>query len=392
MLFYINSFLLGGDTVAIQIGPISLRLVVITILIGLSLHIIQYKSLLLYSKQMQIYTLFIGAIILSIPQSIDIARSIAYLFWMVFLATIQTSYFNFEYARRGPINFENALLKLYRFCTIALFVEFSIKFFIGDGSRPHLFFYEPAHTAIFMIPYLVIAVINASSNSNSKDVLLSLSGMLILFSATALFSVIGTLFLVAIFVPKSRAVIFSAIVILMAIAITFILATGANEYINLMIGFLASADDFSSALELIFHRSGTRIIRFYYGIDAFFSAPWFGIGAGAANAYTSIHDIPSEAIQYYDPEWDDVFANPFVNPFIEASATMGILGALALVFLAIRLLVTSRVQGFQQKMAISAAAMFLGIFLESTFLRHYIWLMVSLAFIPCKKRNIHSNK
>jgi len=392
MLFYINSFLLGGDTVAIQVGSISVRLVAITILIGLFQHVTQYKSLILYSKQMHIYVLFIGAIILSIPQSIDIARSIAYLFWMVFLAAIQTSYFNFEYSKRGPINFENALLNVYRFCTVALFVEFGIKLLLGDGSRPHLFFYEPAHTAIFMIPYLVIAVINASSNLNSKDVLLSLGGMLILFSATALFSVIGALFLVALFVPKTRATITSAIATLMTIAAILILTTGANEYINLMIGFLASADDFSTALELIFHRSGTRIIRFYYGVDAFFSAPWFGIGAGAANAYTSVHDIPSEAIQYYDSEWDDVFANPFVNPFIEVSATMGIFGALALIFLAIRLIVTSREQGFQQKMAISAMAMFLGIFLESTFLRHYIWLMVSLAFIPYKSHIINSKK
>lgn len=384
MLTYINSFLLGGDVIAIQVGPISVRLLALTLLIGLIPYFVRHKSLFLSRDQIFIYLLFVSAITLSIPQSLDPVRSVAYLFWMIFLGVIQTSYYNFEYRRRGEEDFERIMLNVYRFCTVALFLEFILRMVIGDGSRPRLFFYEPAHTAIFMIPYLVIAVINASARKMTRDVFLALGAMLILFSATAFFSTVGALAITALFVRKTRLTIFSVGALTAAVILGIILATGLNEQINLMIGFLASAEDLSNAFELILHRSGTRVIRFYYGIEAFHSSPWLGIGAGAANTYTSINDIPSDAMTYFDPEWDDVVANPFVNPFVEVAATMGILGAIAFIVLIIRLTTIAINSGFRQKMAISALAMFVGIMLESTFLRHYIWFAVSLALISTR--------
>ena len=386
ILIYINTFLLGADHIAVQIGSISLRVVVLTLMIALLAHVLRKRTIYVSRYQFLVYGLFLGATSLSIPGSLDPIRSMAYFFWMAILAFVQTSYYNFEYRRLGEQEFERIIIIVYRICAVLLIAEFVFRLVVLDGTRPRLFFYEPAHTSIFMIPYLVMALSDAPKGRISNDLALALAAMMVLFSATAFFAVLAALGLTALFLSRSRLTILNVGAISGGGLVALAFAAGLAAHFNLIIGYLLIAENIPQALELILHRSGTRVIRLYYGLEAWQSAPIFGIGAGAGNTFTALNPIPASAVVYYDPEYDDVAGNPFVNPLVEIGATMGIIGVVAFAFLLIRLVIAARGTGLRQKMAIAALAMFVGIALESTVLRHYIWFVVSIALISTPSR------
>jgi O-antigen ligase len=123
-----------------------------------------------------------------------------------------------------------------------------------------------------------------------------------------------------------------------------------------------------------------------WGWDAFLHHPFFGIGFGADSTYTATVQ-PPEIVDPYERSYLQTPGTPFVNPFIEAGATMGFFGLASLIMIVI--VFVARFIGIKKKHcqeALFVRSIFVGFFVmfltlqaEATFLRFYVWSTFGLA-------------
>jgi O-antigen ligase len=210
----------------------------------------------------------------------------------------------------------------------------------------------------------------------------------LLLSATSLIAIVGAVGL-CVLASKNRVrlIIISIAMIAIPGAIAVYFLKDSRLFTNLF-GFLVNSD--GSLYGLLFKtvlRGGNRPVLFLWGLDAFLQNPLTGIGFGADETYTELAGMPASAAEFMAPYFSDVYGAPFVNPFIEAGATMGLPGLVA--FSVLTGYPIWRFFGMRRSAgpeAVMVRAIFIGLFVmlmtmqaSGTFLRFYVWSTYGLA-------------
>jgi O-antigen ligase len=381
--FFLSLLFIGADLVSIKLFGLTFRITNFFILIGFLLYIFKSNFEHFLPKKFLISSMMLlAAMLFSLPSSYDKPRTIAYIFWFIFYVFVMSPYlYNFALS-----NSPQRVLKLwfltFRIQVLFLFFEFFYSIFSGELVRPHLWFYEPSYVAIYFSLYFGSSIY-LKTNSKIKvnlDLCLSILGLLILASATAIFALILGI-LIAIFLSKNKIkyLVFTASFSFLTFLFLLFLFP-SSEYYQLTFGFLENSNSFIDLFNKIMFRSGTRIIRFLWGWDAFLTHPLNGIGFGADQTYTKIVPIPEVAQKFVTPQ-DSAWGNPFVNPFIEALGTMGIMGFIFLLYsfaLLIYLYKQSRNllnpdSQFVLAIVVGVILLICTLQMEGTFLRYYVW-------------------
>lgn len=383
-ILILSLLLIGGDLLAFKAGGLTIRLVTFVILLGWSFMVISKWNIFTLSRGVYFTTFsLLGAMITSLPFSVDYFRTFAYIGWAVFFFLFMVPFY-YQCARVfSPSKLLDFWFLTFRIQTALILIEFLLRYLLNLEDRPHLWFYEPSYAAIYFSAYFGTALYLVMNTTIKRwgDLGLSLLASLLLASATAFF---GLLISLAVCTILSRNALKTLLIAGSGLAIVLIFIAvffAGTEFYNLLFGYLATdgAVD-KSFLLLVFERSGSRIVRLLWGWDVFLANPLIGIGFGADQTYTQIHPVSAKAAEFLSL-WDDVEGNPFTNPFVEAAATMGILGLAAmLVFFLVLLNLyreASRIKTSQAEyvkaMAVGLIVMFLVLQMEGTFLRYYLW-------------------
>jgi O-antigen ligase len=232
-----------------------------------------------------------------------------------------------------------------------------------------------------------------------NDLYFSILGLLILVSATAIFALIVGIFIAIILSQHKIKYLFVSLFFLLISFLILIFFFGDSEYYRLTFGFLEYSGNIVDLFNNIMFRSGTRVIRFLWGWDAFLSHPFTGIGFGADQKYTEIASIPEIAQMYVTP-WDSAWGNPFVNPFIEALGTMGIFGFISLLYSFYLLIYlykkSKRIIYFEAQYVLAIIVGIISLIttlqMEGTFLRYYLWSSYAIAWgMVARLNDINNN-
>lgn len=381
--FFLSLLFIGGDLFSIKLFGLTFRIVNIFILIGFLLYILKGNlNHFLPKKFFLSSVMLLVAMLFSLPSSYDKPKTIAYILWFIFYIFIMSPFlYNFA-LNNGPQRVLKLWFLTYRIQVLFLFVELSYSIWTGEIIRPHIWFYEPSYVAIYFSLYFAS---NIYLKLNSKirtdfDLYFSIFGLLILASATAIFALIVGM-TIAILLSKNKIKYFILTTFFSFLTILFFLFILPNsEFYTLTFGFLENFKDLADLFNRILLRCGNRVIRFLWGWDAFLNHPFSGVGFGADQTYTKITPTP-EVAQKFETPFVSAWGNPFVNPFIEALGTMGILGFIFLFYL-FTLLVSlyKKSKNFMNPNKQYAIAVFVGVIalistlqMEGTFLRYYLW-------------------
>lgn len=389
ILFFLILLFIGADLLSVKLFDLTVRIVNIFILISFVLILKKNNKNYLPRKLVISSSLLILAMLLSLPFSYDSQKTIAYIIWFIFFIYIMAPFFYYYSSKNCPIHVLNLWFLTFRIQVVLLVIELIYLAIVGEVERPHIWFYEPSYAAIYFSLYFganIYLRLN-SNNYRNRDLYFSILGLLILVSATAMFALIVGIS-IAIILSKHK---IKYLIISLSFLIIFFLFImfffGDSDYYRLTFGFLEYSGNVVDLFNNIMFRSGTRVIRFLWGWDAFLSHPFTGIGFGADQKYTEIASIPDVAQMYITP-WDSAWGNPFVNPFIEALGTMGIFGFIFLLYSFYLLLYlykeSKKIIYFEAQYVLAIIVGVLALIgtlqMEGTFLRYYLWSSYALAW------------
>lgn len=303
-IFFNSLLFVGGDLLSFKFLGLTIRFVNILVLFGFFIAVNNKNFSYNLSKSFfSASILLLTAMTISIANSYDPQKTLAYIFWFLYYIFILIPYYYYYAANNDILKTFRIWIITFRFQILLLLIEAVYSILIGDFDRPHIWFYEPSYAAIYLALYFGLSLyLNFNLKSFPKtDLYISSLGLLILISATALFAVLSAI-IITILISKNK--IYYIAVSFFGFSFTaFILyiLIGETEYYHALIGFLDLSGGFSGLIDNIMFRSGTRSIRLLWGWDAFINYPFTGIGFGADQSYTKITDIPENAQQYVTP-------------------------------------------------------------------------------------------
>lgn len=391
-LIVLSFLLIGADLLQIRVSGFALKIVILPLFGALMFDLLRTGGGMYLDRRLVLLSGFLTlAACLSLPGSVESAWTLGYTGWLVFTFAVIVPVF-YNVARSQPIEETLSLwMWMYRLQAFLIFGEVALRLVFGGISdlRPHLWFYEPSYAAIYFSAYFGAAFYLMANGIAwaRRDVIISLLVAGALVSATAMFAVVIAV-AVNFFISRYRwRLIVGAILVAAAVLSTLYYYFYTSKYFSLTLGFLfGGSSDFISILTAIVGRGGNRLLRALWGIDAFLNHPIFGIGFGADKAYTLTTPIPALARPFALP-WSYAEGTPFINPFIEAAATMGIPGLVVLT--ATYLEGARRYFGLHRgrdrdailvrSIFIGLLVMFLMLQIEGTFLRFYFWSIFGLA-------------
>jgi hypothetical protein len=386
ILFFINVLLIGGDLLSVKILDFTVRLVTVSIILAGILQLYSMPKKNFNGPHLGVGCVFLLAMILSLPNSVDQTRTLGYIAFAFFMFFILMTYFYISVNNLGENFIEWVYINSFRVQVILILVEK----LIWVNERPHLWFYESSYAAIYLAAYFAhsLHLYRFSKGWSLKlkeagDLLLSLTGLLVLMSATAMFAILLSFLLVY----RSIGLVIMYMIISLSIGLIQF-----NEYIgdayNMIVGFaFKDASDIYDIIHNLIVRSGTRVIRMAWGWEAFIKNPIAGIGFGADQTYTLNADYPDYILDYVT-EWEDPHGNPFNNPLIEAIGTMGLFGALSMIYLAKKLISVLDIldKGIYGRFSVAILAILGAMQMEGTFLRYYLWAIMGVYFAMVYKR------
>lgn len=403
VLFVLILLFIGSDLISFKLFEFTIRYINVLITFSFIFLLVKNKLNIYLPKKFVIVCILLTiSMILSLPLSYDKTRTIAYTLWFIYTVFIMIPFLYYFASKNNTFHVIILLLITLRIQVFLLFIELIYLNYSNENVRPHLWFYEPSYLAIYFSFYFGVSIylkINCKEKSNI-DLILSILGLLLLTSATAMFAlIIG--FFASIILSNNK---FKNLILITVLSL-IIYFIGKNyfydnEYYIMTAKIFENSDGFKEIISNIFHRSGTRIIRFLWGWDAFLNHPIFGIGFGADQTYTRIFPIPEIAEKYLKP-WESPHGNPFVNPLIEALATIGIFGFIFLSYLFLQLLILykdskkilSLESNYARAIIVGVIVMILTLQMEGTFLRYYLWSSYAIAWgmINKLKNDSHYN-
>lgn len=387
---YLSLLLIGADLLAVSPAGLTIRFVTLPILLlWLAFPWRGRYRIALDLRLMVGPFILLCAMALSIFWSFSPFRSFAYTLWAVFVFVILVPVFSSFAYHASPDVAHRVLVKAFRCYFFCLLAEFILINLTGFRDRPHLFFYEPSYAAIFLTGYFSSSVYFwlVTGGKSAWDVIFSLSALALLASVTAAFGILLSFLVCFLIVKRTRLKALFLMLVSFFGALLLFQVMEDTRYAMLLVGFLADANTLGDAVLAILERSGTRIVRLLWGWEVIKEHPFVGIGFGADQPYTMVKRVPREAAIFLNI-WDDVKGNPFTNPFIEAFATMGVLGAIGMtcVFFTTALMLVSvlKREGAPDHhrgnaLIVAFATVFMALQMEGTFLRYYVWALFGLA-------------
>ena len=306
--------------------------------------------------------------------SVDPPRSLAYLFWI--LASIVVSYalvpqmLRDAFWDKGKFDRESLyelLRNIYRFeIVVALAL-----YFAGIDERPRFLYYEPSYFSISMSVYLNLVIYRwVTERRGWPDVVLLLLYMVTSFSGAFLF-VLSVSMLLNLSLRRWLAV---AGVVFIALAALTVYVVAVEDLNTILIRgiFDGSVDVFDILL-----RGGNRLSRLLVARDVFFQHPVLGVGTGAFESATAAgnYDVYND-----DTPWLYADGLPAVNIYLEILATTGLIGALGFVVFFWKPIRWIAGRGFASPLCKGVACMLLVLTFESTYLRPYLWMALSLCW------------
>jgi hypothetical protein len=390
VLWFLSILLIGSDRFSFDIFGLTIRYVAgLLAIIWLAVFISKPAGLFSRTYISTVAILVFGAL-LSLPTSHDLPMSAAYSVWLIFNVFVIGGVFHFFVVRAGITRSFQFWLSAYRLQCVLVFIEFIWSHVTGDfgiWGRPYLWFFEPSYASIYFSGYFGLALFLNLNNSIHKrpmdllDLLLATTVLLLLGSATgAMVMLIAVVVALIIKNPVKGTVYAISGVAILGFALRF----PSEE--SLMFGFLSNMfANYEDSFSILMARSGSRVIRFFWGIETFFEYPYFGIGLGADKTFMLTSPIPEFTNSFSTP-YNDAVGAGFVNPFVEVAATTGMVGLVGLLTIVGRLwwftggIANSSREKLLAKSAIfGITTMIISLMLEGSFLRFYLWSYIGFA-------------
>ena len=384
---FLSLLLIGGDTIALRVGGMTLRIVFPLLMMSFAFLFQRIGGGARLDRGLSfLFFLLAVAAAASVVGSLDPVKSVGYTIWVFFdFFVIITLTYNFA-ALYPPALTLKLWFLIYRIHAVLLLVELMRNLLFSHSRwRPHLWFYETSYLAIFMAGYFGCALFMWLRNGKPYlwDFLLSLVAMIALSSATALFALLLAVLLNFI-VARQRLLLLLATLLLFAgfLGILYLFFRDTIYY-KLAGGFLLDSNDLASLFGAVLGRSGDRWVRAVVGWNAFLRHPWLGVGIGGDTAYMGASPFPDSVAGYLRPWMELEQGQPFSNIVIEVAGTMGVAGLVP--FFGIILYAvysfTGAIRSGKTEASVflmSFLAIFLALQLESTFLRYYLWTPLGL--------------
>lgn len=386
-LVFLSLLFIGADLLAVKTASFTIRVTVLPIFLAWTLMLFSERREFMVERAIALAALlFIGAALLSLPGSYDPFRTFGHVLWVGFsFCVILPLFYSFGTHVDLPSGI-HLWFWAFRVQCVLLVVEWAVGLIGGSDDRPHLWFYEPSYVAICLAAYVGAAMYLAANGvGNARwDLVIALLTIALLASATGLMVVGLAIVLTAVLSKRRRWLVVGAgaggIVAFAAVLGVYFSDTATYK---LLFGYIWERETVEVAA--IVERGGIRLARALFGIDAFLTHPLFGVGLGADSTYTATVHLPDLAQPFVQP-WDELPGSPFLNPFVEAAGTMGVLGVVAvgaLVSLSI-----SRFLGIRdvddanghivRAYFVGFFVMFLALQVEGTLLRFYVWSTLGL--------------
>lgn len=386
LFYFLILLLIGSDRFSFDFSGVTIRYVSFLLLI-IWMHQIIFNRILVSKNYLTITISFILASTISLVNSVDIFKSIAYNIWVIFNMIIVGGVF-YSLAYRYDISATfRYWIAAYRIQVILLVIELCYRHLSGNlgfWDRPYLWFFEPSYATIYfsgyagLSYYLYFNLASTVIKPSKVDLILSTLVLFVLSSATG--AIVMMVLFSYVLYKKSN---IKTLTLVLFVAVGLVVTVAQIPKTNLMFGFITQVyENPTQAVSIIAGRSGNRIIRLLWGIDAFLNYPWTGVGIGADKTYMTEATKPLYT-EKYDTPWNNSIGAGFTNPFVEIAGTTGIGGVIALVF-TVKIFASafSTRHSFNINNHIKNAFIFgllvmmIAFSMEGTFLRYYVWSYV----------------
>ncbi len=381
IIFFLVLFTAGGDILSVKVTGLTVRLVAVFAFAGLLLLLTKGKKIFIDKTLTYILLGLTFSSLVSLYASYDYFRTAAYTLWLLYITIILLPFIHATAKYLDNKTVINYWTVANRIQALLLLLQ-ALIMFVGNtlsfNDRPSLWFYEPSYAAIYFSAYFAFSLylIACGRSRYRMDLLLGLFALLVLTSATAIISIAISLIAVSILAKKIKYLFLIGTGIYLLLYLGGISYFSENYAYQLMFGFLFNeSDGGNNFIDSLLLRAGNRPERFFSGIDAFVASPFIGIGFGSDNVFNTVHGSNFISIEN----------NPFINPFIEIFATMGVLGgSFFVVFIFTSISTIGKYFNRPESLAESKAlitgllVMFATMQFEGTLLRFYLWVLFGL--------------
>lgn len=381
IIFFLVLLTAGGDILSIKVAGLTVRLVAVFAFVGLLLLLTSGKKIFVDKTSTYMLLGLTFSSLVSLYASYDYFRTAAYTLWLLYIAIILIPFIHATVKYLDNKTVINYWIMSNRIQASLLLLQ-TLIMFVGNtlsiNDRPSLWFYEPSYAAIYFSAYFAFSLyLSACGRSRYRiDLLLGLFALLVLTSATAIISIAISLIAVSMLAKKIKYLFLIGAVIYLLLYLGSISYFSESYAYQLMFGFLFNESDGSiNFVDSLLLRAGNRPERFFNGINAFVANPLIGIGFGSDNVFNTVHGSNLTSIEN----------NPFINPFIEIFATMGVLGGgLFVIFIFTSISTIGKYFNRPESLVESKAiiigllVMFATMQFEGTLLRFYLWVLFGL--------------
>ena len=361
-IFFIT-FLSGCDVLGFNVAGANIRFLYV---FSFFMLLFSFWRIYVDKKLLRIFLFYLITVIFSLYNSLNFAKGISSLIWMIlnflFLISLFLSLVKITSITRPQLY--SIVIYCYR---IQLLIGLLLMV-LGVHERIQAFYYEPSYMSISLTIY--VSILLKYFFAGKKLYLdFTLILLFLLFSFSANFILVLS-FLFFVFLLQNFSV-----KIIIPLFLVFILAVMYVDFVDdlntLAIRKIINGDfDFS----LLLDRGGNRLSRFLSAKDVFLLNPWFGIGLSSCEDYSLIHGIPnySQGVSYLN-----AVGLPVINIYLESLTTTGIVGFSGFcVFWGC--FVRKALYNLWSPFSSALLVMLLVLNFESNSLRPYLWLVIGL--------------